>query len=61
MWLSYLVHDMGTDWRAGAAFLKKHLIDYDPSSNYGTGLYNAGRGNDPRPFRKFNTKMQAER
>lgn len=58
---SYLVHDMGLDWRAGAAFFEKHLIDYDPSSNYGNWLYNAGRGNDPRPFRKFNTKMQAER
>ena len=58
---SYLVHDMGIDWRAGAAFFEKHLIDYDPSSNYGNWLYNAGRGNDPRPFRKFNTKMQAER
>ena len=58
---SYLVHDMGIDWRAGAAFFEKHLIDYDPASNYGNWLYNAGRGNDPRPFRKFNTKMQAER
>ncbi|HCP40804.1 MAG TPA: cryptochrome DASH [Cryomorphaceae bacterium] len=58
---SYLVHDMGIDWRAGAAFFEKHLIDYDPASNYGNWLYNAGRGNDPRPFRKFDTKIQAER
>lgn len=58
---SYLVHDMGIDWRAGAAYFEQHLIDYDPASNYGNWLYNAGRGNDPRPFRKFNTKVQAER
>lgn len=58
---SYLVHDMGIDWRAGAAYFEQQLIDYDPASNYGNWLYNAGRGNDPRPFRKFNTKFQAER
>jgi len=58
---SFLVHDMGLDWRAGAAFFEKHLIDFDPASNYGNWLYNAGRGNDPRPFRKFNTRVQAER
>ena len=58
---SYLIHDMGLDWRSGAAYFESQLIDYDPSSNYGNWLYIAGRGNDPRPFRKFNTKMQAER
>ena len=58
---SYLVHDMGIDWRAGASYFECQLIDYDPASNYGNWLYNAGRGNDPRPFRKFNTKLQAER
>ncbi len=58
---SYLVHDMGLDWRAGASYFESQLIDYDPASNYGNWLYNAGRGNDPRPFRKFNTTFQAER
>ena len=58
---SYLIHDMGLDWRAGAAYFESQLIDYDPASNYGNWLYIAGRGNDPRPFRKFNTKTQAER
>lgn len=58
---SYLIHDMGLDWRAGAAWFESQLIDYDPASNYGNWLYIAGRGNDPRPFRKFNTKGQAER
>jgi deoxyribodipyrimidine photo-lyase len=56
---SYLVHDMGLDWRAGAAWFECQLIDYDPSSNYGNWLYVAGLGNDPRPNRKFNVERQA--
>ena len=58
---SYLIHNMGLDWRSGAAWFESQLIDFDPASNYGNWLYIAGRGNDPRPFRKFNTKMQLER
>jgi deoxyribodipyrimidine photo-lyase len=58
---SYLIHDMGIEWRAGAAHFENHLIDYDPASNYGNWLYLAGRGNDPRPFRKFDTIFQANR
>jgi deoxyribodipyrimidine photo-lyase len=58
---SYLIHDLGTDWRWGAAYLESQLIDYDPASNYGNWMYIAGVGNDPRPFRKFNTQGQAER
>lgn len=58
---SYLIHDMGLDWRAGASYFESQLVDFDPCSNYGNWLYIAGRGNDPRPFRKFNTKAQVER
>jgi len=58
---SYLIHDLGTDWRWGAAYLESQLIDYDPASNYGNWMYISGVGHDPRPFRKFNTKGQAER
>lgn len=58
---SYLIHDMGLDWRCGAQWLESQLIDFDPASNYGNWLYIAGLGNDPRPFRKFNTRGQAER
>jgi deoxyribodipyrimidine photo-lyase len=56
---SYLVHDMGLDWRAGAAWFESQLIDYDPCSNYGNWLYVSGLGNDPRPNRKFNVQRQA--
>ena len=58
---SYLVHDLGQDWRAGAAYFEHHLIDYDPCSNYANWNYIAGVGNDPRAGRKFNVAGQAER
>jgi deoxyribodipyrimidine photo-lyase len=57
---SYLIHDMGVDWRKGAQWFEENLIDYDPCSNYGNWLYLSGFGNDPRPDRKFNTQKQAE-
>lgn len=58
---SYLVHDLGVDWRLGASWFEHLLLDHDPASNYGNWIYVAGVGNDPRPNRKFNTAGQAER
>ena len=57
---SYLVHDLGCDWRAGAAWFESQLIDYDVYSNLGNWLYISGRGADPRPDRRFNTDKQAQ-
>ena len=57
---SYLVHDLGQDWLAGARHFEEHLIDYDPCSNYGNWMYLGGVGNDPRPNRAFNLEKQAE-
>ena len=57
---SYLVHDLGIDWRLGASWFEHLLLDYDPASNAGNWIYVAGVGNDPRPNRKFNTQRQAE-
>ena len=57
---SYLVHDLGIDWRLGASYFESALIDYDVCSNWGNWAYLAGVGNDPRPDRKFNTTRQAE-
>jgi deoxyribodipyrimidine photo-lyase len=57
---SYLIHDLGIDWRWGAAYFEMQLLDYDVSSNWGNWAYIAGVGNDPRPFRKFNIKKQQE-
>lgn len=57
---SYLIHDLGVDWRKGAAYFEKMLVDYDPGSNYGNWAYIAGVGNDPRGGRKFNLQSQKE-
>jgi deoxyribodipyrimidine photo-lyase len=56
---SYLIHDMGLDWRYGAAYFESQLLDYDPASNWANWAYIAGVGNDPRPVRRFNTAKQA--
>jgi cryptochrome len=50
---SCLVHELGIDWRYGAAFFEKHLVDYDVASNYGNWQYLAGVGADPRGGRHF--------
>jgi deoxyribodipyrimidine photo-lyase len=57
---SYLVHDLGCDWRAGAAWFEAQLVDYDVCSNQGNWLYIAGRGSDPRGGRRFNPDKQAQ-
>jgi deoxyribodipyrimidine photo-lyase len=56
---SYLIHELGGDWRAGAAWFEAQLIDYDVYSNQGNWLYIAGRGTDPRGGRRFNPEKQA--
>ncbi|MYM67606.1 DASH family cryptochrome [Pseudoduganella sp. FT55W] len=56
---SYLIYEMGGDWRAGAAWFESQLIDYDVYSNQGNWLYIAGRGSDPRGGRRFNVDKQA--
>ncbi len=57
---SYLIHDLGIDWRYGAAYFESQLLDYDPASNWANWAYLAGVGNDPRPVRRFNTVKQAQ-
>ncbi|KAJ4707670.1 Cryptochrome DASH chloroplastic/mitochondrial [Melia azedarach] len=57
---SFLVRDMGIDWRMGAEWFECCLLDYDPCSNYGNWTYGAGVGNDPREDRYFSIPKQAE-
>ena len=57
---SYLIHDLGCDWRAGAAWFESQLIDYDVYSNQGNWLYLSGNGTDPRGSRRFNPDKQAK-
>lgn len=56
---SYLVHDLGVDWRMGAWWFEHLLVDYDPCSNWGNWQYVAGVGNDPREGRRFDPVRQA--
>lgn len=56
---SYLIHDLGCDWRAGAAWFEAQLIDFDVCSNQGNWLYLSARGTDPRGQRRFNPDKQA--
>lgn len=58
---SFLVKDLGIDWRIGAEYFESMLIDYDPCSNWGNWNYVAGVGNDPREDRYFNIISQAKR
>lgn len=56
---SFLVKDLGLDWRLGAEWFESLLLDHDVCSNYGNWNYAAGIGNDPRENRKFNMLKQA--
>ncbi|RZC15512.1 Cryptochrome DASH, chloroplastic/mitochondrial isoform B [Glycine soja] len=55
---SFLVRDMGIDWRMGAEWFETCLLDYDPCSNYGNWTYGSGVGNDPREDRYFSIPKQ---
>ncbi len=55
---SYLIHDLGIDWRMGAAYFEQRLLDYDCASNWGNWAYIAGTGNSSE--RQFNVQKQAQ-
>lgn len=58
---SFLVKDLGLDWRMGAWYFEHQLIDHDVASNWGNWAYVAGVGNDPRENRYFNILSQAKK
>lgn len=56
---SFLIKDLGIDWREGEKYFASKLIDYDPSSNNGGWQWVAGTGTDAYPyFRVFNPWTQ---
>ncbi len=57
---SYLVHNLGLDWRLGASYFEEMLVDYDVYSNWGNWAYLAGVGNDARESRAFNPIRQSQ-
>jgi deoxyribodipyrimidine photo-lyase len=59
---SFLVKDLGIDWRRGEAFFAEHLIDYELASNNGGWQWVASTGCDAQPwFRVFNPVTQSRR
>ncbi|RAR63375.1 deoxyribodipyrimidine photo-lyase (single-stranded DNA-specific) [Onishia taeanensis] len=57
---SFLVHDLGIDWRLGAAWFEHCLIDFDVASNWGNWGYVAGVGREASRGRYFNVLWQAQ-
>ncbi|MGB1220363.1 MAG: DASH family cryptochrome [Alcanivoracaceae bacterium] len=50
---SFLIYEMGLDWRWGAEFFQHYLLDDDVASNWGNWAYIAGVGHDARGGRQF--------
>ncbi len=59
---SFLIKDLGIDWRRGEAFFARQLNDFDLSANNGGWQWAASSGCDAQPyFRIFNPVTQSER
>lgn len=58
---SFLTKDLRHDWRLGAAYFEKKLLDIETASNNGGWQWAASTGVDPKPLRIFNPQLQAER
>ena len=59
---SFLVKDLGIDWRRGEAWFAEKLNDFDLSSNNGGWQWVASSGCDAQPyFRIFNPVSQSEK
>jgi deoxyribodipyrimidine photo-lyase len=59
---SFLIKDLGIDWRWGEAFFAQHLNDFDLAANNGGWQWAASTGCDAQPwFRIFNPVTQSEK
>lgn len=59
---SFLVKDLGIDWRWGERYFADHLIDYDLAANNGGWQWAASTGCDAQPwFRIFNPVTQSRK
>ena len=59
---SFLVKDLGIDWRRGEAYFATHLNDFDLAANNGGWQWAASTGCDAQPyFRIFNPVTQSEK
>ena len=59
---SFLIKDLGIDWRRGEQYFAERLIDFDLASNNGGWQWAASSGCDAQPyFRIFNPVTQSEK
>ena len=59
---SFLVKDLGIDWRRGEAYFAEKLLDFDLAANNGGWQWAASTGCDAQPyFRIFNPVSQSEK
>jgi len=59
---SFLVKDLGIDWRWGEAYFAQHLNDFDLAANNGGWQWVSSSGCDAQPwFRIFNPISQSEK
>jgi len=59
---SFLVKDLGIDWRLGECYFADHLLDFDLAANNGGWQWAASTGCDAQPwFRIFNPITQSEK
>jgi deoxyribodipyrimidine photo-lyase len=59
---SFLVKDLGLDWRRGEAFFALHLNDFELASNNGNWQWAASTGCEAQPwFRIFNPVTQSQK
>lgn len=59
---SFLVKDLGIDWRRGETVFMRGLVDGDPANNNGGWQWVAGTGTDAAPyFRVLNPVLQSRR
>lgn len=59
---SFLVKDLLIDWREGAKWFEKHLVDIETAANVGGWQWTAGTGLDAAPyFRIFNPVIQGKK
>ncbi len=59
---SFLIKDLGLDWRRGEAYFAEKLLDFDLAANNGGWQWAASSGCDAQPyFRIFNPTSQSEK
>jgi deoxyribodipyrimidine photo-lyase len=59
---SFLVKNLGIDWKLGEAYFASKLLDFDLASNNGNWQWVAGTGSDAAPyFRVFNPETQQKK